>query len=148
VVGLILLLVLWEVLALTLFARRNIVPTPVAVAQQMWQDRGFYGPHVTTTLGEAATGYLWGNAVALVLAVLFVQVVGSERLLLRLAIATYCMPIIAIGPLLKIVMSGTSPNAVLAGLSVILTTLIGAMLGLRSADRGTLEVIRAYGGGT
>jgi ABC-type nitrate/sulfonate/bicarbonate transport system permease component len=58
------------------------------------------------------------------------------------------MPVIAIGPILQIVLNGTAPKIALAAMSVLFTTLIGTMTGLRSADRTALELVRAYGGGS
>lgn len=146
-IGTALLLVVWELLAVTVFASRGVLPTPWAVVHQMARDLSFYRSHVSTTLSEAVRGYLWGNLAAIALAVAFVLVPTVERALLRVAIATYCMPIIAIGPILQIVFDGNTPKVVLAALSVFFTTLIGTVVGLRSADQSSLDLVRAYGGG-
>jgi len=138
---------IWEVLAVTVFAGRHILPTPTAVAAQMWRDRSFYWPHIKTTVGEAAVGYVVGNVAAIVLAVVFLELRAAERVLMRLAIVTYNMPILAIGPILQVVLSGNQPKEVLAGMAVFFTTLIGTLLGLRSADNSSLDLVRAYGGG-
>jgi sulfonate transport system permease protein len=100
------------------------------------------------TLEEAAIGWVVGNAVGIFLALVFVQVPAAETALLRVALASYCMPVIAIAPILDVVLSGIAPAAVLAGLSVVFTTLIGTLVGLRSADPASLDLIRAYGGGS
>jgi ABC-type nitrate/sulfonate/bicarbonate transport system permease component len=65
----------------------------------------------------------------------------------QLAVASYCLPLVAIGPILSLLLSGNAPVITLAALSVFFTTLIGCLLGLRSADRVSLDVVRAYGGG-
>ena len=62
-------------------------------------------------------------------------------------IASYCLPVIAIGPILQIVFNGQTPKIILAALSVFFTTLVGMLVGLRSADKTTLDLIHAYGGG-
>ena len=82
------------------------------------------------------------------LAIAFVQIPLVERALLQLALASYCLPVIAIGPVLAVLFSGDTPKVILAALSVIFTTLIGTLVGLRSADRTSLDLIRAYGGGS
>jgi ABC-type nitrate/sulfonate/bicarbonate transport system permease component len=146
--GIVATILLWELLARTVLASSHILPTPFDVARQMWHDRSFYRPHIETTVREAAIGYFWGNLLAIGLAVLFVQVPLLEHGLLRLAIATYCMPLLAVGPILQIVFSGDSPKAALAALSVFFTTLIATLLGLRSADRASLDLIHVYGGGS
>jgi len=141
------LLVIWEALALTYFANRHILPAPTAVAAQMWKDRTFYWPHIKTTVGEAAIGYIVGNLAAIALALAFEEFRAAERVLMRLAIVTYNLPILAIGPILQVVLSGNQPKQVLAGIAVFFTTLIGTLLGLRSADNTSLDLVRAYGGG-
>ncbi len=70
-----------------------------------------------------------------------------ERLVTQLAIVSYCLPIVAIGPILSLVFTGARPMQVLAGLACFFTTLIGALLGLRSAEAAALDLVRAYGGG-
>ena len=76
---------------------------------------------------------------AIVLAVAFVQVPLVEKALLRVAIASYCLPIIAIGPILTFVLNGDAPKSALAGLLVFFPTLVGVVVGLRSADRAALD---------
>ena len=148
-IGAILLVGAWEILALTVFHRVGSgVPTPTSVATQFGRDwgNGLYGKNISTTLKEAATGYVIANVLAIVVALAFVQVRVVETTLLRIAIASYCLPIIAIGPILKIVLHGEAPQAALAGLLVFFPTLVGVVVGLRSADRTSLDMIRAVGG--
>lgn len=145
--GFLSLLVLWEVLAVTLFKSRHIVPTPVSVLQEIWDDRSLYWENIPATLRRAGEGWVWGNALALALGILVVEFPLAERLALRLALIAYSLPLIAIGPILIILMSGDAPAATLAALSVFFTTLVQTILGLRSADRTSLELVRVYGGG-
>jgi ABC-type nitrate/sulfonate/bicarbonate transport system permease component len=58
------------------------------------------------------------------------------------------MPAVAIGPVFAIVFNGETPKVVLAAMAVFFTTLIGAIVGLRSADPTSLDVVHAYGGGS
>ena len=51
-----------------------------------------------------------------------------EKVLLRLAVASYCIPIIAIGPILVFALPGDRPKAVLAGLLVFFPTLVGVAI--------------------
>lgn len=147
IIGPVALLVLWEILALTVFAGKHSVPTPVGTVKQMVDDRDLYRENLPTTLREAGLGYLWGNLVALLLAGAVALVPVLEKTLLRVAITSYCLPVIAIAPVLNIVLNGDAPKATLAALSVFFTTLVGALLGLRSADQSSLDAVTAYGGG-
>jgi ABC-type nitrate/sulfonate/bicarbonate transport system permease component len=88
-----------------------------------------------------------GNAAAIACALLVLLVPALERLVTQLAIVSYCLPIVAVGPILSLVFTGERPMQALAAISVFFTTLIGALLGLRSADPVSLDLVRAYGGG-
>jgi ABC-type nitrate/sulfonate/bicarbonate transport system permease component len=144
------LLVVWEILALTAFHKVGSgVPTPTSVVSKFFSDwgSGLYGRNVGQTLKEAAKGYIGANVLAIVLGVAFVQMPLVETALLRIAVASYCLPIIAIGPILTFVLHGDAPQSALAGLLVFFPSLVGVVVGLRSADRQSLDLIRACGGG-
>lgn len=130
------------------------VPTPAEVLGQLARDGiGFYWPNLVVTVTEAFTGYFWGNVAALLLAGSVLVLPGLERLVTQLAVISYCLPIVAIGPLAFIVIgspargqaSGTA--VLLAGISVFFTTVVGALSALRSADKSSLDVVTVYGGG-
>ena len=107
----------------------------------------FYWHNARDTIYEAFVGWLWGNLLAIVLAFSFLVAPFLERPLTRLGVVSYCLPIIAIAPILSITFHGQAPNIILAALSVFFTTLIGTLVGLRSADQTSLDMIHAYGGG-
>jgi ABC-type nitrate/sulfonate/bicarbonate transport system permease component len=146
--GIVVLLAAWSLLATTVLGTGDGVPTPWAVVSKIFEDGWtFYGPHIGQTADEAVRGYLLGNGLALACAVLVLLVPQLERLIVQLAVASYCLPIVAVGPILSLVLDGDKPMAAMAGLSVFFTTLVGALMGLRSADRASLDLVRAYGGG-
>ncbi|MBV9353932.1 MAG: ABC transporter permease subunit, partial [Chloroflexi bacterium] len=145
--GLAALLLVWHVLAVTVLSTSHLVPTPGDVLRQLTTDRASYLPNAATTLREATVGYVWGNAVAIVLALLFELAPVVEQPLLRLAIACFNIPLVAIAPILVVVLPGDGPKGALAALAVFFTTLIASLVGLRSADPTSLDVVRAYGGG-
>lgn len=146
--GIVALLVVWEILGRTAFAGAHTVPPPTGIVAQVARDGfAFYWPNVRTTLREAGLGWLWGNAIAVVLAFLLIQFPLIERAGMQLALVSYCLPVIAIGPVLAVLFSGDTSKVILAAISVIFTTLVGALVGLRSADRTSLDLVRAYGGG-
>jgi ABC-type nitrate/sulfonate/bicarbonate transport system permease component len=147
-VGVVGLLLVWWVLAITAFRAGKGVPTPWAVVQQVRSDGwSFYRPHIAQTVTEAAYGYLIGNGLAFAAALGVILVPLTESVIMQLAVASYCIPIMAIGPILTLVFAGNRPMIALAALSVFFTTLVGILLGLRSADETSLELVRVYGGG-
>jgi ABC-type nitrate/sulfonate/bicarbonate transport system permease component len=70
----------------------------------------------------------------------------TEGVATQLAVISHCMPLTAIGPIILVVFGGRAPTIFLAALSVFFTTLVGALLGLRAADKASLDVVTAYGG--
>jgi ABC-type nitrate/sulfonate/bicarbonate transport system permease component len=149
-VGVIGLLVLWEIAGLVFFGGRNgLVPPPTRIVAHMFDDGfAFYWNNAKDTLFEASVGWLWGNLLAIGLALSFLVAPIFERPLTRLGVVVYCLPIIAVAPILSLKFHGQAPNIILAALQVFFTTLIGMLVGLRAADATSLDVIHAYGGGT
>jgi ABC-type nitrate/sulfonate/bicarbonate transport system permease component len=143
--GLAVLLILWEVIARTIAADKHIVPTIPSVIDTMVSD-GFYATGVSTTLGEAGRGFLWGNIAALAVAALCLLAPALKGFLTKLALATYCTPTIAIAPLLIVLFSPDDAKVVMAGLSVFFPTLLGALVGLEGAPRTALEFVHVSGG--
>lgn len=139
------ILAMWFLIA-WLFTDLRVIPNPVAVVVAIVDDFSILPINISITLSEAGIGYLVGNALAILLAVVFVQVPWVERLLMRIAVASYCIPLVAIAPILVIVLPGDVPKQVLAGLCVFFTTVVAALLGLRSSDAATEDVIRSLGG--
>jgi ABC-type nitrate/sulfonate/bicarbonate transport system permease component len=105
------------------------------------------------TLAEAAIGFFWGNLLALAFAAVALIVPKLENLTTQIAVITYCIPIVAIGPIVRLVVgapdSGEPAGAaiVLAALSVFFTTMVGALTGVKQTDKRMLDVVSAYGGG-
>lgn len=158
VLGGVAILAVWWMLAATVFSNvgpggAQAIPTPPQViagfAESGWE---FYVRNFQVTLAEAGMGYLWGNGLALLLSAVVLVVPRLEGVIMQIAIITYCIPIVAIGLLLVVIIpvplsgqpSGTA--VFLAALSVFFTTVVGAVLGLKAADKASLDVITVYGG--
>lgn len=150
-VGTVALVLLWWLTSAVLFQASHSVPNPGAVfslffSADEWRNTLANG---TGTLTSAALGYVYGNLAALALAVLVLLLPPLEQVATQIAIVTYCMPLVAIGPILVIVAGRDAPQGAsiaLAALSVFFTSVVGALLGLRAAPRSSLDLVRAYGG--
>lgn len=143
----------WWFATVTLLADARI-PTPVEVVQAALDDGwGFYSLHFGITVEEAAVGFVYGNVAALLLASLVLLVPLAETVVMQVAVISYCLPIVAIAPVLYIVIGVPEPGersgtaVALAALSVFFTTVVGATLGFRSADQASLDLVTVYGGG-
>lgn len=140
------LLAVWQFLTSVVFTGRHVVPPPTQVIATMFHD-GFYLPSLQTTLSEAGRGWLIGNGAALVLAVVALLVPQVSRGLQQFGAITYCVPTVAIGPLILIFISPDAAKVSIAALSVFFVSLIAWMTGLRATDQASLDVVHAYGGG-
>jgi ABC-type nitrate/sulfonate/bicarbonate transport system permease component len=148
-IGVVGLLVVWEIVGLVFFSGRNgLVPPPTRIVSHMVDDGlVFYWHNARDTLYEAMVGWFWGNLLAITLAFSFLVAPILERPLTRLGVVSYCLPILAIAPILSVTFHGQAPNIALAALAVFFTTLVGTLVGLRSADQTSLDMVHAYGGG-
>ena len=151
----------WWLLAATVFAeigRRpdgsgGAIPTPPQVLDQLIVDGlDFYFRNGGVTVLEAGLGFLWGNLIALVLAAISLTIPKLDNIAAQIAIISYLVPIVAIGPIVRLIVGAPGPGepagaaVVLAALSVLFTTYIGAVTGVKSTDRRIMDVVSAYGG--
>ncbi|MEZ3161932.1 ABC transporter permease subunit [Microbacterium sp. BWT-B31] len=159
IIGVTALIVAWWLFSVTIFrpppgTTFTPVPSPFVVFQTIWQDG--LAPYWTVfqvTITEALIGFAWGNALALLLAATVLLAPKIETVVTQIAVVSYCLPVVAVGGIAIVVLGGAKrpgdPSATaifLAALAVFFTTVVGALLGLRSSDRASLDVVRVYGG--
>ncbi len=155
------IILIWWLVAATSFrntpkgATESIgaIPTPPEVLAQFGEDGfEFFARNAMVTITEAGIGFLWGNIAALALAAVALTLPKLENLASQIALITYCIPIVAIGPIIRLVLGAPkagepSETAIaLAALSVFFTTMVGAMTGVKSADKAALDVVTVFGG--
>jgi ABC-type nitrate/sulfonate/bicarbonate transport system permease component len=146
-VGIVLLILAWWLLA-DLRVAGGTVPSPWNVLHTMYSDGwALYSPNLRITAYGALKGFLWGNGLAIAMAILVLLVPPIESLATQLAILSYCTPLLALGPIILVVFGGRTPTVFLAAILCFFTTMVGTVSGLRSADRTALDLVRTYGGG-
>ncbi|WP_426322972.1 ABC transporter permease [Microbacterium sp. E-13] len=153
------LIAAWWVFSVTVFqpppgTTFTPVPSPFVVFQTIWQDGlAAYWSVFQVTITEAAIGYAWGNGLALLIAATVLLLPRIETIVVQIAVVSYCLPVVAVGGIAIVVLGGAKragdPSATaifLAALAVFFTTVVGALLGFRSSDKASLDVVRVYGG--
>jgi sulfonate transport system permease protein len=146
--GFVLVLVLWELLARTVLDGKNLIAPPTGIADAIADNWSLYQRAVRTTLWEAVRGFVWGNLAAVALAALVAVIPGTERTVLRVALVVFCLPLVAMGPLLRVVFgTGDGPQVTLAGLAVFYTTLVPLLVGLRAVPQTWADLVTSYGRG-
>lgn len=147
-VGTVLVVGLWELLGRTLLAGRHLIGTPSGIVGKLVENADVYGRGLGYTTREALIGYLLGNLAAVALALVVVLLPGLERMVLRLALVVYCLPLVALGPLLRLVFGfGDGPQITLAAIAVYYLTLVPLLVGLRAVPRTWLDLTASYGRG-
>jgi ABC-type nitrate/sulfonate/bicarbonate transport system permease component len=158
VIGAVGIIAIWWILAATVFSNVGpggvqAIPTPPQVVVEFVETGfDFYVRNFGVTLREAGIGYLWGNGLALVLSAFVLIIPRLEGVVMQIAIITYCIPIVALGLLLIVIVpiptaGQPSTTAIfLAALSCFFTTVVGSLLGLKAADKASLDLITVYGG--
>lgn len=150
-IGTLLIIAIWWIASFTLFQGSGAIPSPVEVVAKFFDGAQWSATlnNAGATVGSAALGYLWGNLAAIALSVVVLLLPFLSEIVNQIAIVTYCIPLVAIGPILVITFGRANPSGasvVLAAMSVFFTTVVGCLVGLRAAPRTSLDLIRAYGG--
>lgn len=137
---------LWEVAASAWLMSKGVLAPPSVIVSSLIEDASLYWSAFWTTAWVAVRGWFFGNLIAVVTAIMFVQSRALSALFLRLALVLYCLPLVAVNPILQLTFDADLARVILAALSVYFITLIGMMLGLRSVDAGAVTMIEAWGG--
>ena len=160
IIGAVGIVLLWWLFSATAFTPDEgtdftPVPSPWSVFGRLADDGlSAYWPSFEVTLTEAGYGFLWGNGLALLIAATVLVVPRLEPVVVQVAVVSYCLPMVAVGGISIVILGGAtqpgdpSKTAIfLAALACFFTTVVGALLGFRAADKASLDVIRVFGGG-
>lgn len=145
--GIVLALLAWELVA-RLLSGAYLLAAPSDVAAWIATHPALIGRALAITLANAAAGFVLGNLAAVALAAVAFVWPRSERVIASLALLVFCLPLVAIGPILRVSFGpGPWPQIVLAALAVYYTTLIPLLVGLRAAPASWFDLVRSYGRG-
>ncbi|WP_375477728.1 ABC transporter permease [uncultured Jatrophihabitans sp.] len=150
-IGAVLIVLVWWLAAETLYTDSHAIPTPWAVAKHVssGDDWSALRSNFTPTIEAALWGYLWGDLLALGAAVIVLLLPPLEEAINQLAIVTYCLPPVAIAPIVVVIAGQDNSQAapiVVASLAPFFTTVVGSLVGLRAAPQTSLDLVTAYGG--
>ncbi len=137
----------WEVFARITVAG-FVIAAPSSIALHITENAGLLWRAFLTTSWSAAQGFVWGNLAGIALALISVVLPRSERILSTLALLVFCLPLVATGPILRVLFGpGDGPQVTLAALAVYYTTYLPMLVGLRAAPRSWFDLVRSYGRG-
>lgn len=141
--GVLALAAYWELHIRLFQVPRFLVPAPTDIAAATVQEWPTLARNIPATLIESVGGFVFGNGVAVLLAVLFVHNRPVERTLYPVAVAIRTVPIIAIAPMLVLLLgNGYAPKIVIAALISFFPTLVNMVRGLEAVEPQALELMR------
>jgi ABC-type nitrate/sulfonate/bicarbonate transport system permease component len=140
-------LAVWEIWVRLAETPTWLLPSPSDIARQLANDRALLARHGWVTVQEVLAGF----ALALVCGVLLAVAIDASPLVSRavfpIVIASQAIPIVALAPLLLVWFGyGLAPKVIVTGLVAFFPIVVTTVDGLRSADRGALDLIRVMGG--
>ena len=137
---------LWQALTVAYEVPAYLVPSPLAVAQTLVQDRELLLRALGVTLTIALVALAVATLVGTLAALLFVQSRWIEVSLFPYAVLLQVTPIVAIAPLIIIWVKDTTVALVLCAVVVaIFPILSNTILGLNSADHNLINLFQLYG---
>lgn len=137
----------WELLAQAL-AGAFLLAGPLDVSRYLIAHAGLLVRALSVTLQEAVMGYLWGNLAGVALAALVLLLPRLETMLQSLALIVFCLPLVATGPILRVLYGpGIGPQVTLAALAVYYTTFVPMVVGLRATPSSWCDLVASYGRG-
>jgi sulfonate transport system permease protein len=141
------LLLIWEWVGRNGWIGQGALPAPSQIISRYIIDWAEYPPHILATIHAALLGFLIGNAIAILAGVVFALFPTVANIFGGVNLAIFALPPIAIVPILVLMLPGIWPRVVLAAIGCYFPTMTNTVLGLRGADVGTIDLVRAYGGG-
>ncbi len=138
-------ILVWELLGRLGFGR-GVWPPMTAIIAEFFNNLADIQFHLGATLRNATLGFVIGNLVGVGLAILFVVLPLSERLLRGTVLSLFCVPLIIIAPILAAAFGVETAKIMLAAIGVYFPTLIGVYVGLLNIDATMSDVIRISGG--
>jgi NitT/TauT family transport system permease protein len=135
--------VLWQLVVWIFKIPTFMAPSPVDVVYAFRDNAATLLRNFMPTLLEAVLGFVFGNVIAILLAIWFVHSPTAEKAFYPIAVFIKAIPIIAVAPILVLIFgNGIAPKIIIAGLICFFPTLVNMVQGLRSASPAMLDLMR------
>ena len=137
------LIAFWQLICVGFAIPTYIIPKPSEVWTSLTTNWSMLLQNLWPTALESLLGFLVGNLVAILLAVLFVHWKPAEQALMPVAVFIRTIPIVAVAPVLVIMLgNGYAPKIAIAALISFFPTLVNMVRGLEAVDKQSLELLR------
>ena len=139
------LLVLWWLATLSNIPA-FLLPSPISVAQALWDGRSFLAWHSLITLSEIISGLVLGILLGALLALSMIYSPRLQRWLMPLVLTSQAIPVFALAPLLVLWFGfGISAKIAMAVLVIFFPVTSALFDGLRRVNNDYLDLARTLG---
>lgn len=143
---LILLLIIWQAAAQLFEIPAWLLPAPLQIAVEGWENWPDYRGHLLSTIQLSLTGFLIGSTVGLGVAICLHIVPRLRETFYPLLILSQNVPIIVLAPLLVIWFGfGMIPKLIIIVLVCFFPITVAALDGFRQTDRDMLHYMEMAG---
>ena len=137
------LILLWQVAVMVFHIRPFLAPAPTAVAATLYDKASMLLGNLAPTAFEAFSGFLIGNALAILAATLFVHSRPTEEAFFPIAVMFHTIPVMAYAPILVLMLgNGLEAKVAIAALICFFPTLVNMTRGLRAVGPQQMELMR------
>jgi NitT/TauT family transport system permease protein len=136
----------WQLVVILLRPAEYLLPSPLAVGEEIVLRRGLLWEHAWVTTKEMLLGFFLSVAVSIPLAILIANWKPLERAVYPLLVMSQAVPKVAIAPLLLVWMGfGLTPKVFVAVLIAFFPIVISAVTGLKSVPYEMIQLSRSIG---
>lgn len=139
-------LVLWWVITVVFDFKRYILPSPLVVAQSLWEGRAYLFNNTLITIFEIMLGFILGIAAGMTLALLLMLSKTLQKWLLPVLIVSQSIPVFALAPILVVWFGYGILSKIIAAILVIFFPVTTAFFdGLQRTNQGYLDLAQTMG---
>jgi len=141
--GAITLVGIWALLVWGLEVPRYIAPSPLLVAETLYDKFPMLMRNLLPTAIEAISGFLLGNVAAITITTVFVHKKTMEEAFFPMVVLINTIPVVAEAPILVLLLgNGMEPKIAIAALICFFPTLVNMVKGLESVNPQAMELMR------
>ena len=137
------LLLAWQFVLPWFKVPTYVVPTPHRVAQVFWKEGAFIWQNVLPTLLESVVGFILGNTLAVIFAVVFVYSRPLRAAYFPVVLFFNTIPVLALAPVIILIFGlGLLPKIIIAAVICFFPTLVNMIRGLQSITESEAALFR------
>lgn len=141
-----LLLVVWQIYATTAGPGADVLPSPLRVAEQGWNDRADLWANMLPTIWATAVGFACSLALAFAFTALVDRFRPARRSVMPVLVTSQTLPLIVLAPLVVVWFGfGLLPKVILIVLVTFFPLTVALIEGCSSASAESESLFRSFG---